>query len=92
MNMKFMINDYILIWHLLFASSISESIYELKQKLWMNYKIEYNNVYKDKKQILKELKNFIPNDDTIYNFLLESKEYEKVKKQTEKYRIEIRNI
>lgn len=90
--MKFMINDYILIWHLLFASSISESIYELKQKLWMNYKIEYNNVYKDKKQILKELKNFIPNDDTIYNFLLESKEYEKVKKQTEKYRIEIMNI
>lgn len=92
MNLKFVVNDYVLIWNLLFQASISEKIHKLKQKLWINYKKEYNNTYRDKELILKDTKNFIPNDDTIYNIVLETKEYEKIKKDTEKYRNEVLKI
>lgn len=84
--MKFVVNDYVLIWNLLFQASITESIHKLKQKLWLNYKKEYNSTYRDKELILKDPKNFIPNDDTIYNIVVETKEYEKIKRNTEKYR------
>lgn len=92
MNVKFYVNDYILVWNLLFQASISEQIYKLKQKLWTNYKVEYNNTYRDKNLILKDAKNFIPNNDTIYNILLETREYEKLKKQAEKYRVELMKV
>lgn len=92
MNVKFYVNDYILIWNLLFQASISEQIYNLKQKLWSNYKNEYNNTYRDKNLILRDPKNFIPNDDTIYNIIIETREYEKLKKCTEKYRMEIMKL
>ena len=89
MNANFIVNDYILIWTLLFGTSISETIYKLKQKIWENYKNEYNEIFKDKDEIVKDYKNFIPDDDLIYNIVMENKDYEKIKKQTEKYRIEI---
>ncbi len=92
MNVKFYVNDYILIWNLLFQASISEQIYNLKQKLWSNYKEEYNNTYRDKNLILRDAKNFIPNDDTIYNILFENKEYAKLKKSAEKYRVELMKL
>ncbi len=92
MKATFIVNDYVLIWNLLFQASISETIYKLKQKLWETYKVEYNAIFKDKESILKDYKNFIPNDDTIYNIVLEKKDYEKIKKQTEKYRIEIMRV
>lgn len=92
MKLNFIINDYALIWSLLFQASISESIYKLKQKLWQIYKEEYNNTYRDKALILKDPKNFIPNDDTIYNTVLETKDYERIKKNAEKYRLEIMKI
>lgn len=92
MNLKFVVNDYVLIWNLLFQASITESIHKLKQKLWLNYKNEYNSTYSDKDLILKDPKNFIPNDDTIYNIVLETKEYERIKKTTEKYRNNILKI
>ena len=92
MNLKFVVNDYVLIWNLLFQASINEKVHKLKQKLWINYKKEYNNTYRDKELILKDTKNFIPNDDTIYNIVLETKEYEKIKKHTEKYRNEVLKI
>ena len=92
MNLKFIVNDYVLIWNLLFQASINEKIHKLKQKLWINYKKEYNNTYRDKELILKDPKNFIPNDDTIYNIVLESKEYEAIKKKTEKYRNQVLKI
>lgn len=92
MNLKFVVNDYVLIWNLLFQASINEKVHKLKQKLWINYKKEYNNTYRDKDLILKDTKNFIPNDDTIYNIVLETKEYEKIKRDTEKYRNEVLKI
>ena len=66
MNIKFVVNDYILVWNLLFRASISETVHKLKQKLWMNYKKEYNDTYKDKNLMLKDIKK-----DTVemtYNF------------------------
>ncbi len=92
MNTSFIVNDYILMWNLLFQTSIQESIYKVKQKLWNTYKTEYNAMFQDKNQILADYKNYIPNNDTIYNLLLENKEYGKIKKQCEKYRIDIMKI
>ena len=42
--------------------------------------------------ILKDSKNFIPKDDTIYNIVLEMKEYEQIKKDTEKFRVALLKI
>ena len=92
MNTKFIINDYALIWNLLFQASISDTISKMKAKLWETYRSEYNETYKDKMFIMKDYKNFIPNDDTIYNNVLEDKYYEKLKKQAEKYRMEIMKL
>ena len=92
MNTNFIVNDYIVIWNLLFQASISEDIYKLKQKIWGTYKSEYNSIFKDKEKILKDYKNFIPCDDTIYNIVMGTKDYEKLKKQVDKYRIEIMRI
>lgn len=89
MNLKFLVNDYILVWNLLFQASISPDIHKLKQRLWNNYKNEYNMTFKDRNIMLKDPKNFIPNNDTIYNIFLETKEYEFVLKNTEKYRKQI---
>ena len=87
MNLKFMVNDYVLIWNLLFQASISDSIHKYKQKLWKNYKKEYNITYKDYKKIIKDPKNFIPRDDTIYNLMKDYSGYKELKKETEKYRV-----
>ena len=92
MNLKFVVNDYILIWNLLFQASISESMQKLKQKIWINYKKEYNDTFRDNPLILKDPKNFIPNDDTVYNIILETKEYEKIKKETEKFRNDLLRV
>ena len=92
MNAKFIVNDYVLIWNLLFGTSISETIYKLKQRIWDTYKKEYRLIVRDKEKILKDYKNFIPDDDTVYNIILENKSYELLKKETEKYRIEVMRI
>ncbi len=89
MNLKFIVNDYVLIWNLLFQASISESLHTLKQKIWINYKKQYNDTFKDNIKILKDPKNFIPDDDTIYNIIMENKGYEKIKKDTEKFRVKL---
>ena len=87
MNLKFMVNDYVLIWNLLFQASISDNIHKYKQKLWKNYKKEYNITYKDYKKIIKDPKNFIPRDDTIYNLMKDYIGYKELKKETEKFRL-----
>ncbi len=92
MNTNFIVDDYCLIWCLLFGPSISENIYHLKKKIWSTYKNEYNEIFNDKQQFLKDYKNFIPNNDMVYNILLEDENYEKLKKKTEKYRLEIMGL
>lgn len=92
MNLKFIVNDYVLIWNLLFQASISKEVQDIKQKIWQNYQNEYNKTFEDLPLILKDSKNFIPSNDTIYNIVLETKEYEQIKKETEKFRIALLKI
>ena len=86
MNIQFIVNDYLLAWNLLFRPSISEDIQKLKEKLWKNYSKDYMKLEKENVEILKYTSDFIPDDDTIYNFIFQSEEYKLVKKQTDKYR------
>lgn len=92
MNLKFIVNDYVLIWNLLFQASVSKEVHDIKQKIWQNYQKEYNKTFGDLPLILKDSKNFIPSNDTIYNIVLETREYEQIKKETEKFRIALLKI
>lgn len=86
MQLKWEINDYILIWELLFRASISKDVQNYKQKLWKNYKHSYNALTKEKGVILKEPKNYIPNDDTIFDIVRNSELYQELKQETEDYK------
>ncbi len=92
MNVKFVVNDYMLIWNLLFGPSISEDLHKMKNKMWMNYRNQYHKIQKDFDLIVKEDKNFIPDDDTLYNLLLETDAFDLAKKETEKYRMQLLKI
>ena len=92
MNTKFIVNDSALIWNLLFQASTNDTFSKEKANLWNTYRDEYNLTYRDKMDIMKDYKNFIPNNDTIYNIVLENRTYDKIKKQAEKYRLEIMKL
>ncbi len=87
MNFEFIYNEYILIWNLLFRQSISKEINDSKQKIWINYKKEYNALFYDKDNILSDPKNYIPKDDTIYNIVKELNFYPEIEKKVEKFRL-----
>ena len=89
MNLNFVLNDYVLIWNLLFNASISQSLQSFKQKLWKNYRHSYNDLYKEEDQILKDPKNYIPSDDTIFDMVKNSDMYKNIRSDTEKYRLEL---
>lgn len=92
MKLDIVVDKYLLIWHLLYQSSVSEDIHKLKQDLWEKHKKEYSLVHKDKEEILKMESDFIPNDDLIYNFVENSPFYKKVKLDTNRYRNTILEI
>ena len=89
MNLNFVLNDYVLIWNLLFSASISSNIQMFKQKLWKNYRHSYNDLYKEEEHILKDPKNYIPDDDTIFDMVKASDIYKEIREDTEKYRLEL---
>ncbi len=89
MNLNFVLNDYILIWNLLFRASISSDVQNFKHKLWKNYRHSYNELFKEEGIILKDPKNYIPFDDTIFDMVKSSDLYKKIKKETEEYRLEL---
>lgn len=86
MKLDIIVNKYLLIWHLLYQSAVSDEIHKLKQKLWLSYKKEYSLVHKDKSEILSALEDFIPDDDLIYNLIEKSPSYKKIKLETNRYR------
>ena len=86
MNVEFVLNDYILAWNLLFRPSINEDIQKLKERLWSNYPKQYLRLEKENVELLKYTKDFIPDDDTIYNFIFNTEEFQMIKKETDKYR------
>lgn len=84
MDIEFVINDYLLAWYLLFKPSFCEEVQELKEKLWNAYRAQYTNMQKENIEILKYNKDFIPDDDTLYNLVFESKIFVSLKNETEK--------
>lgn len=87
MNVKFLISDYLIAWNILYTKSVTDSFKKAKEKLWNAYKDEYNNIYYEKDLIIKDNKNFIPNNDTIYNAIMEKDDFKIIKKEAEKIRI-----
>ena len=85
MKLEFIVNKYLLIWNLLYQSSVSEEIHKLKQKLWNDNKKEYSLIHKDKTLILEDINNFIPDNDLIYNKVESSLYYKKIKLETNRY-------
>ncbi|MBE6147407.1 MAG: hypothetical protein E7168_03640 [Firmicutes bacterium] len=92
MKISFKTNDYLLTWNLLYGASISPKIHNFKQKLWTTYKKQYNSGAKDKDEMLLDIDNYIPNDDTIYNLVFETELFETIKNGCEKYRLELMKI
>lgn len=92
MKLEFQVNDYLLTWTLLYGASISQKIHTFKQKLWTTYKKQYNRSSKDKDEMLMDIKNYLPNDDTLYNLVLETELFEQLKKETEKHRLMLMKI
>lgn len=92
MKLDIITNEYLLIWNLLFNSSVSDEFHLLKQDIWTLNRKEYSKVHQDKEQIIRELDNFIPNDDTIYNLLESNPLYKKIKIDTNKYRLKILEV
>ena len=86
MNIEFVINDYLIAWYLLFKPSFNEEAQKLKEKLWNNHQSVYKHMQKENIEILKYNKDFIPDDDTLYNLVFESAIFKKMKKETEKYK------
>jgi len=89
MKLDIVINKYLLIWYLLYQSSVSEEMHKLKQKLWKSNKKDYTEAYREKDKILSDLDNYIPDDDTIYNLVESSEIFQKIKKDAYRYRLTI---
>ncbi|MCI8547373.1 MAG: hypothetical protein HFJ38_00640 [Bacilli bacterium] len=92
MNLKFVLNEYILIWNLLFKKSLSKELNQCKQKIWLNYQKEYDALSDEEIHILEDPKNYIPDDDTIYNRVREEDIYFDLYKFTEKYKKDMSQI
>lgn len=85
MNLKFVVNDYLIAWYLLFKPSFSEEVQSLKEKLWNNHQKQYNSMQRENIEILKYTKDFIPDDDTLYNLIFETEIFKQLKKETMLY-------
>ena len=89
MNLNFCVNEYLLAWYLLYSASLSKEIDKFRKSLWSKYKKEYNFCYKDKAEIIKYGHDFIPDNDVIYNEILDSELYISLKKETEKHKMQL---
>ena len=92
MKLHFKTNDYLLTWNLLFAPSFSDPVHRFKQKLYKTHKEHYMAIEKDKIEMLEDMKNFIPDDDTLYNYVFETSLFTNLKKDAEKHRLELLKI
>ena len=92
MNLEIMVNDYLLAWYILYGASLSREIDKFKRNLFTKYKKEYNFCYKDRAEILKYGKDFIPDSDILYNAVLTSSLFKSLKKETIKHRNNIEKM
>lgn len=87
MKFNFFVNDYMLAWNLLFQPSITEWVANMKKRIWSTYQRQYKDMQEDHLEIIKEQKNYIPNDNTLYEYVFRSPIYESLKKGTEDHRL-----
>jgi len=92
MKITFTKNNYLIIWNLLYGPSISIKTHAFKQKLWLTYRKEYKAIEHDKDEILMDIKNFIPDDNTLYDLLEDTKVFNQLEKETERHRLELMKI
>lgn len=92
MKIDFIVNNYLLIWNLLYSPSISIKMHAFKQKLWLTYKKEYKLIEKDKDEILEDIKNFIPDDNTMYSKIEGTLLFERLMADAMKHRLELLKI
>lgn len=86
MDLTIELNEYLLVWNMLYGASLSNEIDLFKKKLYTKFKKEYNFCYKDKQEILKYGNDFIPDNDILYNAVFESPLYITLKKETIKHK------
>lgn len=92
MKIDFLVNPYLLVWNLLYAPSISLKTNAYKKKLWLVYKNEYKKIENDKEQILLDVKNFIPDDNTMYEKVEDTNVYDKLVTDATRHRVELLRI
>jgi len=92
MKLNFITNNYLIVWNLLYGPSISLKAHAFKQKLWLTYKKEYKIIEKDSKEVLKDFKNFIPDNNTLYDLIEGTQLYERLEKDAYKHRLELMKI
>ena len=92
MRLQFKTNDYLLTWNLLYGASFSQNVHTFKQKLYKTHKKQYVSIDKDKKEMLKDIKNFIPDDDTLYNYVFDTELFLRLKDDADKHRLELLKI
>ena len=92
MNIEIEVNDYLLAWYLLYGASLSKEIDRFKRSLYTKYKKEYNFCYKDRSEIIKYGKDFIPDNDILYNSVLESGLFRSLKKEAQQNKMHIEKL
>ena len=92
MRLHFKTNDYLLTWNLLYGPSFSQAVHTFKQKLYKQHKNQYTRIQKDKTEMLEDIKNFITDDETLYNYVFETELFNKLKQDTEKHRMALLKI
>ena len=92
MNLEIDVNDYLLAWYILYGASVSREIDKFKRTLYLKYKKEYNFCYKDRAEIVKYGKDFIPDNDLLYNSVLNSNLFKTLKRETIKHRNNIQKL
>lgn len=92
MNIEIMVNDYLLAWYLLYGASLSKEIDRFKRSLYTKYTKEYNFCYKDRSEIIKYGKDFIPDNDVLYNEVLESSLFKSLRKEANHHKMHIEKL
>ena len=89
MNFEINISEYLLGWYLLYGASLSKEIDKFRKTLWNKYNVEYNFCHKDKNEIIKYGKDFIPDNDTLYNEIFKSELYLSIKRETNRHKMQL---
>lgn len=87
MRLNFIINKYLLMWYLLCRESNINEVNDFKQNFLSLHRKEAFMLIKEKDIIMSYLKDYIPDDDFIFNKFYNTDEFKKLQKDTNKYRI-----